>query len=379
MTPTHLLLPEPPPLSLYVHLPWCVRKCPYCDFNSHPRRPEDDEVRYLDALLADLGLELKSVAGRPLHSVFIGGGTPSLFSGGSIRRLLQTVRELAPCSPQIEVTLEANPGTAEVARFAAYREAGVNRLSIGVQSFSARSLELLGRIHGPDEAERAVEMARRAGFDNLNLDLMFGLPKQDLEGAQHDLGVALDLAPGHISYYQLTLEPNTAFHHAPPSLPDEDVVWEMQQAGLNRLSGGGYHRYEVSAYARPGHRCRHNLNYWGFGDYLGIGAGAHGKLSLPDGGIERRWKLRHPLAYAAGAGTPAALAGSRALTRDDAVLEFMMNALRLDQGFTVGQFEARTGVGFELPHRSCGTQACSSWTINKFGPATSGSASSTTC
>ena len=329
-----------------MHLPWCVRKCPYCDFNSHPRRPEDDEGRYLDALLADLALELKRVFDRPLHSVFIGGGTPSLFSGASIRRLLQTVRERAPCAPQLEVTLEANPGTAEAGRFAAYRDAGVNRLSIGVQSFSAKSLVLLGRIHGPEEALRAVEPARRAGFDNLNLDLMFALPEQDLEGAQHDLSIALGLAPEHISYYQLTLEPNTAFHHQPPSVPDEGVVWEMQQEGLARLSRGGYDRYEVSAYARPGRRCRHNLNYWGFGDYLGIGAGAHGKLSLQEGGIERRWKLRNPRAYVQTAGTPASVAGGRTLSRDDAVLEFMMNALRLDQGFSIRQFEARTGVGF---------------------------------
>ena len=346
MSSQPLLLPEPPPLALYVHLPWCVRKCPYCDFNSHARRPEDDESGYLDALLADLELELALVAGRELHSIFIGGGTPSLFSGAAIRRLLQAVREGIRCETGLEVTLEANPGTAEAERFAAYRDAGVNRLSIGVQSFAHRSLELLGRIHGPEEAVKAVGLARQAGFDNLNLDLMFGLPEQDLDGARRDLDIALELAPEHLSYYQLTLEPNTAFHHRPPPLPEDDLIWEMQQQGLARLGRGGFDRYEVSAYARPGRQCRHNLNYWGFGDYLGIGAGAHGKLSYPLGGIERRWKLRDPRAYAMAAGSPAALAGRRMLSRDDAVLEFMMNALRLDQGFSVGQFEARTGIGF---------------------------------
>jgi len=340
------VLAEPPPLSLYVHLPWCVRKCPYCDFNSHPLRTEDDEAAYLNALLADLDLELALVPGRPLHSIFIGGGTPSLFSGASIRRLLQAVRERASCEPRLEVTLEANPGTAEARRFAAYREAGVNRLSIGVQSFTPRSLELLGRIHGPDEALEAVELARRAGFENLNLDLMFGLPEQDLEGAKRDLDTALQLAPEHLSYYQLTLEPNTLFCHRPPPLPDDRVLWEMQQQGRSQLAARGFTRYEVSAYARAGRQCRHNLNYWGFGDYLGIGAGSHGKLSRPGQWIERRWKLRDPRAYVAAAGTPAALAGRRELSRNDLVLEFMMNALRLDEGFDVRQFEARTGIGY---------------------------------
>jgi oxygen-independent coproporphyrinogen-3 oxidase len=323
-----------------------VRKCPYCDFNSHPLRERDDRAAYLTALLADLDLELARVPGRILHSVFVGGGTPSLFSGESIRRLLQAIGERAQCVPDLEVTLEANPGAVEAERFSAYRDAGVNRLSIGVQSFDRRSLELLGRIHGPEEAQRAVELARRAGFANVNLDLMFGLPEQSLEGAGRDLEAALQLTPEHLSYYQLTLEPNTQFHHRPPPLPNDEAIWEMQQQGAARLTSCGFARYEVSAYARPGRQCRHNVNYWSFGDYLGIGAGAHGKLSRLGQGIERRWKVRDPRAYMAAQGGRTALAGRRRLDPQDLVLEFMMNALRLARGFSVAQFETRTGIAF---------------------------------
>ncbi len=332
------------PLGLYIHIPWCLRKCPYCDFNSHPQRGGLDQAGYVDALLADLAQEQALARGRPLHSIFIGGGTPSLFSGAAIGRLLAGVRALIPWAPDIEISLEANPGAVEAVRFEGYRSAGVNRLSLGVQSFDPGCLQRLGRIHSADEALDAVATARAAGFDNLNLDLMFGLPGQDLAMARRDLESALALAPEHLSYYQLTLEPNTAFHARPPVVPDDDSSWEMQQQGQALLAAAGFGQYEVSAYARPGRRCRHNLNYWGFGDYLGVGAGAHAKLSLEAGAVERRWKLRDPRAYQASAAGPGRVSGRRRLTRADLVLEFMMNALRLNQGFTPAQFEARTGL-----------------------------------
>ncbi len=333
-----------PPLGLYIHIPWCVRKCPYCDFNSHPQRGGLDQVAYVDALLADLAQEQALARGRSLGSIFIGGGTPSLFSGAAIGRLLAGVRALISWAPDIEITLEANPGAVESGHFAGYRSAGVTRLSLGVQSFEPGCLQRLGRIHSAEEARSGVAKARCAGFDNLNLDLMFGLPGQDLAMARLDLESALELAPEHLSYYQLTLEPNTAFHAHPPALPDDDSSWEIQQQGLALLAAGGFEQYEVSAYARPGRRCRHNLNYWGFGDYLGIGAGAHAKLSLGGGTVERRWKLRDPRAYQAAAVGPERISGRRRLNQADLVLEFMMNALRLNQGFTRVEFEASTGM-----------------------------------
>lgn len=338
-----------PPLALYVHVPWCLRKCPYCDFNSHALRGELPEADYVDVLLADLGQDVAGLrAPGPLISVFIGGGTPSLLSGGAVSRLLAGVRAGIGLAPDAEVTLEANPGAAEVRRFAAYREAGVNRLSIGAQSLSPWHLERLGRIHGPGEVSAAVAAARAAGFDNLNLDLMYALPGQSLGEARRDLEAAIALDPEHLSYYQLTLEPNTAFHADPPPLPDEDLAAEMQEQGLRLLAAAGYAHYEVSAYARPQRRCRHNLNYWEFGDYLGIGAGAHGKLTSPPAGpgrVRRTAKLRHPAAYLDPVNRGRLVSSQRTLGEDDLVLEFAMNALRLGEGFHPDLFEARTGLG----------------------------------
>jgi oxygen-independent coproporphyrinogen-3 oxidase len=335
-------LAAPPPLALYVHLPWCVRKCPYCDFNSHALRGEVPEDAYLDALERDITAALPQVWGREVASVFIGGGTPSLFSAAGIDRLLTLARTLLRMSPLAEITLEANPGTFEVARFRAYRSAGVNRLSLGIQSFHARHLEALGRIHDEREARAAVEAALSI-FDNVNLDLMYALPGQSLAEAEADLRAAVDYRPPHLSAYHLTLEPNTAFAAAPPALPDADLAADMQEAVEAILAGAGYAHYETSAYALPGQRCRHNLNYWRFGDYLGIGAGAHSKLSFHDR-IVRQARVRHPREYLERAGTPAALAEDRPVGRRDLPFEFMMNALRLTGGFPVDLFQARTGL-----------------------------------
>ncbi|MCG6863652.1 MAG: radical SAM family heme chaperone HemW [Chromatiaceae bacterium] len=338
-----------PPLSLYVHVPWCVRKCPYCDFNSHPRRGDIPEAAYVDRLLCDLEQDRTALSiSRPLISVFIGGGTPSLFSGDTIGRLVRGVGELIELPADAEITLETNPGTADAERFAAYRDAGVNRLSIGAQSLSGKHLQLIGRIHGPEEVHAAVELARRAGFRNLNLDLMYGLPEQSLAEARRDLEEALSLAPTHVSYYQLTLEPNTDFHRAPPTLPDADLIADMHLQGAQILASKGFEQYEVSAHAQAGHRCRHNLNYWKFGDYLGIGAGAHGKLTDPARHrIERRWKRRHPATYLLPPQRCRLVSGTRLLSDEDLVLEFAMNALRLVEGFDLRLFERRTGLPFD--------------------------------
>lgn len=336
---------QTPPLGLYIHLPWCVRKCPYCDFNSHALRGELPAAEYVEALLRDLESEAGEVQGRRVETIFFGGGTPSLFPAHEVQRLLDGVRERVDLAPDAEITLEANPGAVEQARFAGYREAGVNRLSIGVQSFSAEALKVLGRIHDPAEAQRAVEVARAAGFDNFNLDLMYGLPGQDVAGALRDLDAAIALTPTHLSQYQLTLEPNTAFHAAPPPLPDEDQIYDMQLACQTRLAEAGYAQYEVSAYARPGRRCRHNLNYWLFGDYLGIGAGAHGKLSeTKSGRILRRAKRKHPRDYVRHAGTAEQYAEERSVEDKERGFEFLMNALRLNEGFDLSLAAARTGM-----------------------------------
>ncbi|WFM71401.1 radical SAM family heme chaperone HemW [Halomonas sp. CKK8] len=340
-----------PPLSLYVHVPWCVRKCPYCDFNSHGvgQRAELPEARYLEALIADLEADLPLVAGRELVSIFIGGGTPSLMSGGFYERLLQAVASRLPLAADIEITLEANPGTLERGRFAHYRAAGINRLSLGVQSFQDAQLAALGRIHGGDDAVAAVEEARQAGFDNLNLDLMHGLPQQTPALALDDLDRALSLSPEHLSWYQLTLEPNTEFHAFPPSLPEEEVLWDIQDLGHERLEAAGLERYEISAYARVGRSSRHNLNYWRFGDYLGIGAGAHGKLSVPDDAglqIQRRWKSRLPDAYLRRLDDPRGfVAGRTEIEERELPLEFAMNALRLVEGVPLSTWQAHTGRG----------------------------------
>ncbi|HHJ16641.1 MAG TPA: radical SAM family heme chaperone HemW [Gammaproteobacteria bacterium] len=335
----------PPPLSLYIHFPWCVHKCPYCDFNSHAIGGEVPETAYVDALLKDLEQELPAVWGRTVQTVFMGGGTPSLFSAAAIDRLLAGVRARLPLSPEAEITLEANPGTVEQAKFSGYREAGVNRLSIGIQSLNDAHLQALERIHNADEALRAAQAARNAGFDNFNLDLMFGLPQQGIAQAVDDLQAAFELQPAHLSWYQLTLEPNTAFHAHPPPLPDDEHRWNMQQQGHVQLVRHGYTQYEVSAFARDGKRCRHNLNYWRFGDYMGIGAGAHGKVTDAGGGvIRRRWKQRHPRAYLAAAGTPQCNDGERELTAEETVFEFALNRLRLNAGFALDEFESRCGL-----------------------------------
>ncbi|TAM45380.1 MAG: oxygen-independent coproporphyrinogen III oxidase-like protein [Gammaproteobacteria bacterium] len=335
-----------PPLSLYVHFPWCVRKCPYCDFNSHATRGAVPERAYVDALLRDLDTELPTIEARRIETVFFGGGTPSLFSPESIASLLDGVRAHIAVADDAEITLEANPGTVDVERFKGFRDAGVNRLSIGIQSFDDEKLKILGRIHGRDEALRAAEAAHAAGFDNYNLDLMFGLPGQTLEQAMTDVRTAIALQPTHLSAYQLTIEPNTLFHARPPVLPDDDAIWDMQQAIQAELATAGFRQYEVSAYAKPGRACRHNLNYWEFGDYLGIGAGAHGKLTNT-AVITRRWKRKHPEEYLAKAGTGSAIGGEQSLSARDALAEFMLNALRLTNGFPTALFTARTGLSLD--------------------------------
>ena len=333
-----------PPLALYVHFPWCVSKCPYCDFNSHAVQGELPADRYLAALTADLEAQAPHVADRPVVSVFLGGGTPSLFSPEAIAQVLGTARRLLPFAPDVEVTLEANPGTIERGRFAGYRDAGVNRVSLGAQSFDTATLKTLGRIHSPAETRRAAEELHAAGLDNFNLDLMYALPGQSVGGALADLDAALALAPAHLSQYQLTLEPGTLFAARPPALPGDDAAHAMLDACLERLEARGYRRYEVSANAREGRRCRHNLNYWEFGDYLGIGAGAHGKRS--DAGaqrIVRTTRPREPRRYMAAAH---ALPESREVVQADRPFEFLMNALRLVDGFAPALFERRTAVAW---------------------------------
>jgi len=332
-----------PPLSLYIHFPWCVRKCPYCDFNSHALRGEIPEDQYVDALLADLEQDLPRVWGRPVRSIFLGGGTPSLFSPEAIERLLAGVRARVVLVPEAEITLEANPGTVETERFRGYHAAGVNRLSIGIQSFDPEQLQRLGRIHGRGEALAAAQAARGAGFDNFNLDLMFGLPRQTPDEALADLRTALALQPTHLSLYQLTLEPNTLFHAQPPELPDDDAIAGMQEALQTELAVAGFAQYEVSAYARAGRRCRHNINYWQFGDYLGIGAGAHAKIT-DAAGITRLWKVKQPREFLESAGTPGVLGGEHRPDMDDVAFEFMLNALRLTDGVPVTLLRERTGL-----------------------------------
>jgi len=338
-------LPTLPPLALYIHIPWCVRKCPYCDFNSHTASPVLPEQEYVDALLADLDQDLHAVYGRELTSIFFGGGTPSLFSAEALGRLLKGVEQRIPFAADIEITLEANPGTFEQEKFVAYRKLGINRLSIGIQSFQQEKLEALGRIHNGDEAVRAAGMARQAGFDNFNLDLMHGLPDQSLDDALSDLRQAIALKPTHISWYQLTLEPNTVFWNQPPVLPEDDTLWDIQEAGQALLAEHGYAQYEVSAYAQTGRPARHNLNYWSFGDFIGIGAGAHGKLSHPDGRIVRTWKTRLPKDYLNP--TKSFQAGEKSLSNDEMPFEFLMNALRLTAGVESRLYPERTGLSLE--------------------------------
>ena len=335
-----------PPLALYVHFPWCVQKCPYCDFNSHAVRDEGiPEAAYLAALVADLESALPQIWGRRVHSVFIGGGTPSLLSPDGLDELLTAIRMRVQLDPLAEITLEANPGTVDAGRFKAFRQAGVNRLSVGIQSFDEHHLKALGRIHGRADAIAAAEAAL-THFEAVNLDLMYALPGQTLAEADADLTTALALGPGHLSCYHLTLEPNTAFAANPPEVPDPDASADMQDAIEARLAAAGYRHYETSAFAKPGRECRHNLNYWSFGDYLGIGAGAHGKLSSHEG-IVRETRPKHPAAYLAAHQSGQFVQERRNLGAAELPFEFMMNALRLNQGFPRHLFTERTGLPFE--------------------------------
>ncbi len=341
-------MPLSPPLSLYVHIPWCVRKCPYCDFNSHEKQSGFNEPAYVDALLLDLDREKKQVSQERIVSIFFGGGTPSLFSAGSIKKIINRTADLFE-TDDIEITLEANPGTFEQEKFFAYRDAGVNRLSIGIQSFHPQHLRELGRIHDGEQALGAIQSAKQAGFDNINLDIMFALPEQSVEQAIEDISIACQQGVEHISHYQLTIEPNTHFHKQPPLLPDADTVWSMQTDCQQHLTSAGYQQYEISAYSQSGRQCSHNRNYWLFCDYIGIGAGAHSKLSnTTSHHIIRQWKHRHPSVYIENTirndTTHTAISGKKNLSADDIIFEFLLNILRLKNGCKLSLFPYRTGL-----------------------------------
>ena len=337
-----IMLTSLPPLSLYIHLPWCIRKCPYCDFNSHALKTELPEERYVDLLLADLAQDLTWVTPRPLTSIFFGGGTPSLFSAKAIQRLLDGVRMQLDWEKKIEITLEANPGTAEQEKFAGFHAAGVNRLSLGIQSFQDEKLKALGRIHNGENAQQAISLAKSAGFSNFNLDLMHGLPNQTITDALYDLTTALSFSPTHLSWYQLTLEPHTAFYQKPPTLPTEEVLQGINIEGEQQLLNHQYQHYEISAYAQSGKTCKHNLNYWNFGDYLGIGAGAHGKITdLNNNQIIRYQKIKHPKEYLAAKNC---YAQKEVIASERLPFEFMLNALRLTQPLALELFKNRTGL-----------------------------------
>ncbi|NIG16682.1 radical SAM family heme chaperone HemW [Pantoea sp. Cy-640] len=333
-------MPELPPLSLYIHIPWCVQKCPYCDFNSHALKGEVPHSEYVQHLLNDLDQDLPLTAGREVRTIFIGGGTPSLLSSEAMQQLMDGVRARLPLAADVEITMEANPGTVEADRFSGYQRAGINRISIGVQSFSPQKLTRLGRIHGPDEAVRAAQLAAGLGLRSFNLDLMHGLPDQSLEEALDDLRQAIALNPPHLSWYQLTIEPNTLFGSRPPVLPDDDALWDIFEQGHQLLSAAGYQQYETSAYAKPGYRCEHNLNYWRFGDYLGIGCGAHGKLTQPDGRIVRTVKTRHPRGFMKGN----YLDKQHDVPDEDKPFEFFMNRFRLLEAAPRADFQRYTGL-----------------------------------
>lgn len=337
----------PPPLSLYIHIPWCIQKCPYCDFNSHALKTTIPEAQYISALIDDLDTDLARYnmqnEQRKLHSIFIGGGTPSLITAPEIKRLLIEVEKRLPFADDIEITMEANPGTVEAGRFIEYREAGVNRISIGVQSFQQEKLEKLGRIHGKDEALRAARLAHEAGLNSFNLDLMHGLPNQNIDDALSDLKQAIELNPPHLSWYQLTIEPNTVFYYKPPTLPDDDDLWDIFEQGHQILADAGYVQYEISGYSKIGYQCRHNLNYWRFGDYLGIGCGAHGKLSFADGRIVRTTKIKHPRGFLDL--MKPYLIDEQEVADHDRPFEFFMNRFRLLEACPKQDFIDKTGLG----------------------------------
>lgn len=368
---------ENPPLSLYIHLPWCVKKCPYCDFNSHEfSSGKIDEDSYIEALIRDLETELPRIWGRTITSVFIGGGTPSLFSVKSLDKLLSALRARLNINPGIEITLEANPGTAEAEKFRGYKEAGINRLSIGIQSFNDKYLKSLGRIHDSKEALHAIDLARAAGFENFNLDLMFGLPDQTIDDALHDLETAVAQSPTHISWYQLTIEPNTVFYSKPPKVPSDDDSWLIQEQGQTFLQGSGYQQYEISAYAKDKQVALHNINYWEFGDYLGIGAGAHGKITnVAEGKIERFTRHKIPKRYCELAGNESVITETRKLNRNELPLEFMMNVLRLTEGVPANLFLQRTGLplkNMEKELMMAEERKLLDWQLNKLKPTMQG-------
>ncbi|WP_062264452.1 radical SAM family heme chaperone HemW [Endozoicomonas arenosclerae] len=341
-----------PPLSLYVHIPWCVKKCPYCDFNSHALSGGIPEEAYVDALLEDFDSEVNTVQGRELHTIFFGGGTPSLMSAKGFDRFLSELQKRIRFSSDIEITMEANPGTYEHDRFRDYRKAGINRLSLGVQSFQDEKLKALGRIHNSEEAFKAIESLRGMGFDNFNIDLMHGLPGQSIQDGLSDLKKAIALQPTHISWYQLTIEPNTVFYSKTPILPEDDTLWSIQEEGWDLLEAGGFKQYEISAYSSPGKQAKHNLNYWKFGDYIGIGAGAHGKITERETGrIYRNWKTRMPSDYLSN--DKPYEAGSRVLSGNDLPIEFMMNVLRLNDGVERSLFAERTGMAISDIESQC--------------------------
>ncbi|MBX2849787.1 MAG: radical SAM family heme chaperone HemW [Acidiferrobacterales bacterium] len=333
------------PLSLYIHIPWCEKKCPYCDFNSHLAKTDVNEILYIKVLLQDLEADLRAyrrcLLDRPIQSIFIGGGTPSIFGPESFSYLLNKIKQLVNLTDDVEVTIEANPGSSEASKFAEFRQTGINRLSIGVQSFNKQHLFELGRIHSSQDAVNAAQYAKSAGFDNFNIDLMFGLPKQSLQQGLADIRQAIELKPSHLSCYQLTIEPNTLFYHQPPITPDDDALWEMQTALHSELAVHNFNQYEVSAYAKQHRSCQHNINYWQYGDYLGIGAGAHGKITGHHGKVHRYWKIKHPNTYLE---KPNKIGATKTVASEQLPFEFMLNALRLSDGFDLNLFETRTGL-----------------------------------
>ena len=365
-----------PPLALYIHFPWCVQKCPYCDFNSHEVKNTLDEKKYINALISDLEQELPLFWGRSISSIFMGGGTPSLFSPESIDQLISALRARLTFAPNIEITMEANPGTMELGKFKEFSHAGINRLSIGIQSFNDEKLKSLGRIHGRKEAILAAEQAHDAGFNSFNLDLMYGLPYQSLIQAVDDIETAIALEPKHLSHYQLTIEPNTFFHHHPPTTPDDDDLWDMQLACQTSLAKSSYAQYEISAYAKEGFQCQHNLNYWQFGDYLGIGAGAHGKLTnAPEQKITRSWKVKKPQDYLNKATSDKRISGEKTLSREDATFEFMMNALRLNNGFETEIFQQHVGLPISVIEKQLSQaeeKEWISWDLKRIKPTETG-------
>ncbi|NOX43925.1 MAG: oxygen-independent coproporphyrinogen III oxidase-like protein [Gammaproteobacteria bacterium] len=365
-----------PPLSLYIHFPWCVRKCPYCDFNSHEVKNAIPEAAYIESLVKDLENDLPLIWGRRISSIFIGGGTPSLISPESLNSLLSSIRARLPINPDIEITLEANPGSVEQSKFDELRSLGINRISIGVQSFDDNCLQRLGRIHNASESVSAIETAYKANFDNVNIDLMFGLPAQTPDSAINDINTAIDLNPTHISYYQLTVEPNTYFHKNPPSLPEDESIYRNQQTCQALLQENRYQQYEVSAYARQDMQCRHNLNYWQFGDYLGIGAGAHAKITnASEQSIHRYWKVKQPQDYINKVAVNEQIGGKKKLTRQDAGFEFLLNALRLTNGFETQVFSVHTGLPIfivEKQLKEAKIKGLIDWDLTRVRPTESG-------